>query len=59
MNTNIDSALKLKRKVHIDKGYEVTIKEVKDVLTKEMHMSYKKISKIGLHSNSVNNLFLR
>ena len=42
-----------------EKDFKVTTKMVKDVLNKEMDMSYRKINKIALQANSSNNLFLR
>jgi len=58
-NINIDSSLQLSRRVYKEKGFEVTTKLVKEVMTKEMDMSFRKITKIALQANSVNNLFLR
>ena len=56
---NIDSSLQLSRKVLKDTGFEVSTQEVRNVLSKDMNMSYRKITKIALHANSKKNLFLR
>ena len=56
---NIDSSLQLSRKVLKDTGYEVSTQDVRNVLSKDMNMSYRKITKIALHANSKKNLFLR
>ena len=58
-NINIDSALQVKMRVLNLMKQMVTEREVKYVMQNEMDMSFRKIVKIGIHSNSVKNLFLR